>query len=213
MADGCLQRRRPAAHRPASDRSGVPRVRGRLEIGQMRRPSKSFWRRSAAEQDAFLRELLLIDVAYRRQLGQQPTAEEYEARFPGHGQLIGAALSHESASAEQDRRGAELDGDGSPGPLASAAVPSSDARAGRPIGPFRDSQAVGSRRNGQCLPCPRHGTGHRRGDQGAAQGQARVEGDHGSLAQEARNVVELDHPSIVRVHYLGRDEAMTGRLW
>lgn len=34
------------------------------------------------ERQALLRELVLIEVEYRRQLGQEPSAEEYRARFP-----------------------------------------------------------------------------------------------------------------------------------
>jgi serine/threonine protein kinase len=41
-----------------------------------------------AGQPALVRELLLLDVALRRDRGERPTAEEYRARFPGHGDLI-----------------------------------------------------------------------------------------------------------------------------
>ena len=45
-----------------------------------------------AEQAALLRELLLIDTAYRRQRGQKPTLAEYEVRFPAHRTVIAEAL-------------------------------------------------------------------------------------------------------------------------
>lgn len=36
-----------------------------------------------AERAALLRELLLIDVACRRQRGEEPAPADYQARFPG----------------------------------------------------------------------------------------------------------------------------------
>ena len=44
------------------------------------------------ERAELLRELLLIDVAYRRQRGEEPKAEEYEGRFPTYGKAIAAAF-------------------------------------------------------------------------------------------------------------------------
>jgi serine/threonine protein kinase len=40
-----------------------------------------------------LRELLKVELAYRIQNGEQPTAEEYRALFPGNGDLIAAMFS------------------------------------------------------------------------------------------------------------------------
>src|SRR5262249_16686426 len=44
----------------------------------------------AGEEDrpALLRELLALDLAYRRRAGEAPRAEEYLRRFPAHADLI-----------------------------------------------------------------------------------------------------------------------------
>ena len=39
-------------------------------------------------QSALLTELLLLDLDYRRRLGEQPSAKEYRARFPRHDNVI-----------------------------------------------------------------------------------------------------------------------------
>lgn len=40
-----------------------------------------------------LRELLYLEIVYRRQRGERPTVDEYRARFPEHGDLIATELS------------------------------------------------------------------------------------------------------------------------
>jgi serine/threonine-protein kinase len=59
---------------------------------------------AGAERDAFLRELLILELAYRRRDGQTPTFEEYAARFPERVTLIGSLLgSPEDAAERRDR--------------------------------------------------------------------------------------------------------------
>src|SRR5689334_15108263 len=48
---------------------------------------------AGSERQALLRELLLLDLHYRRQRGETPTAEDYQARFPGDDDLIRAACA------------------------------------------------------------------------------------------------------------------------
>jgi serine/threonine-protein kinase len=45
------------------------------------------------EQQALLRELLLVDLHYRGRLGEKPTPEEYRARFPQAVEMIDAVLA------------------------------------------------------------------------------------------------------------------------
>jgi eukaryotic-like serine/threonine-protein kinase len=45
---------------------------------------------AGTERSVLLSELLLLDLDYRRHLGEQPTAEEYRARFPTNDRLIDA---------------------------------------------------------------------------------------------------------------------------
>jgi eukaryotic-like serine/threonine-protein kinase len=56
------------------------------------RPSlEEFWEKGEASPD-LLRELLVLDVAYRTRSGERPRPDEYLARFPGHESTIGDAL-------------------------------------------------------------------------------------------------------------------------
>jgi len=59
--------------------------------GRQPRPEDYLGEMPAAGRPALVRELLL-DVALRRERGERPTAAEYRGRFPGHGDLIDAAL-------------------------------------------------------------------------------------------------------------------------
>ncbi len=43
-------------------------------------------------QSALLRELLVLELAYRRQIGEQPTQEDYQVRFPTQGEIIASAF-------------------------------------------------------------------------------------------------------------------------
>lgn len=60
-----------------------------------------------AEQTELLRELLLIELAYRRRRGEQPKAEEYEARFSSGSKVIAEAFQ-EGTAAERGEKGATL---------------------------------------------------------------------------------------------------------
>ena len=48
------------------------------------------------EHRASLRELLALDLAYRRHGGESPTHDEYRIRFPAHFDLIDAAFDEAS---------------------------------------------------------------------------------------------------------------------
>jgi serine/threonine protein kinase len=49
-----------------------------------------------------LREMLKVDLAYRVQLGEQPTAQDYQAHFPAHANLIEAVFETISAKHASD---------------------------------------------------------------------------------------------------------------
>src|SRR5262249_45662734 len=55
-----------------------------------RRPQIEAYLAEAAEHDspALLRELLLLELEFRTANGEQPTLDEYRARFPGHDTVI-----------------------------------------------------------------------------------------------------------------------------
>ncbi len=65
------------------------------KAGQRPKPEEFLQDVPAEEQAALLRELLLLDVHYRKSLGETPTAADYEQRFPGHEELIRSLLSLE----------------------------------------------------------------------------------------------------------------------
>ena len=58
---------------------------------------------SEPERAALLRELLLIDVAYSRERGREPKAQEYEVRLPAYRNVIGEILLRGATRAAQDR--------------------------------------------------------------------------------------------------------------
>jgi serine/threonine-protein kinase len=47
---------------------------------------------SPREREALLAELLVLEIDYRRRRGEEPTAEEYDGRFPEHSETIREAL-------------------------------------------------------------------------------------------------------------------------
>ena len=51
---------------------------------------------AAPGRDELLRGLLALEVFYRRRLGEDPTAGDDQARFPGHGRLIAGVLAEEA---------------------------------------------------------------------------------------------------------------------
>ena len=66
-----------------------------------RRPSieDSVGEVAGPERRALLRELLALDLAYRRRGGEPPTPDEYRMRFPAHVDLIDAAFDEAGSMA------------------------------------------------------------------------------------------------------------------
>lgn len=60
--------------------------------------------RDGHEQPFLLQELLILDLVYRRQAGEQPVPEDYTARFPTDTALIRAAFATETAAADETSR-------------------------------------------------------------------------------------------------------------
>jgi serine/threonine protein kinase len=85
-----------------------------------------------AERSALLRELLLLEVDYRRLAGEQPRAEEFLARFPDLDRVWLAGV----LSTVLTRAATVPDGD--------SAGATGDALIGRRIGPYLIEQRIGS---------------------------------------------------------------------
>jgi tetratricopeptide (TPR) repeat protein len=79
---------------------------------------------SGPEREALLRELLVIEVVWRRRLGERPAADEYRARFPDDAGAIDDALEEAEWPGPDRGPGAAPDGDDRPDP---AAGPARDA--------------------------------------------------------------------------------------
>ena len=54
------------------------------------------------ERSVLWHELLVLELVYRRRQGEQPTPEEYRARFPARANLVGKALGEAGLSVRQD---------------------------------------------------------------------------------------------------------------
>ncbi len=54
------------------------------------------------EQSTLWHELLVLELVYRRRQGEQPTLEEYQARFPAQVNLVGKALGEAHLTVPQD---------------------------------------------------------------------------------------------------------------
>ena len=159
-----------------------------------------------ARRAALFRELLVLELAYRRRAGERPTPEEYRSRFPEHAELIEAVFSepiafHGNGTDHLPTR--QTAGDDGPG--STQAPPAGDA----------DSDSAGPRYQIRKL--------HARGGLGEVfeaydrelrrkvalkQMQARHADSPESRARfvrEAEITGRLEHPGIVPVYGLSRD--------
>jgi WD40 repeat protein/Flp pilus assembly protein TadD/tRNA A-37 threonylcarbamoyl transferase component Bud32 len=143
---------------------------------------------------ALLRELLVLELAYRRKTGERPRPAEYLARFPGQSAAIGAAFAALPEPATALGEGAaETD-------AMATSVDETTAAGGRfQILRFHDRGALGEVYVARDLELHR--------DVALKQ----IRGEHADDAQRrARFVVEaeitgaLEHPGIVPVYGLGR---------
>jgi serine/threonine-protein kinase len=66
------------------------------KAGQRPRLEDYLYQAEKPERQALLRELLILELHYRRRKGERPTAEEYHQHFPGQQDLIGALLGRDT---------------------------------------------------------------------------------------------------------------------
>src|SRR5262245_1377081 len=59
---------------------------------------------SSAEQPQLLHELLMLELWYRYQNGEQPDPEEYRQRFPPHAELVDTVFSEVDQSTPRESR-------------------------------------------------------------------------------------------------------------
>jgi hypothetical protein len=86
----------PAPPLPPHEGRLVDEVCDRFEQGWrggLRPPIEHYLGRAPdSARTALLRELLALELVYRRQAGEQPSADEYVGRFPDHAGLIACAF-------------------------------------------------------------------------------------------------------------------------
>ena len=145
-----------------------------------------------AERAIFFRELLLVDIAYRRQRGEAPAAAEFEARFPDRCRLIAAALAQGSLCGERNTRAAAVAEEASWATSGGTDNPAELLAPGHRLGHYEICSLLGQGGMGSVYLAARSGTGRRRGDQGAAAG--RVAGDHRRPVEEAAQRREVEPP-------------------
>jgi serine/threonine protein kinase/formylglycine-generating enzyme required for sulfatase activity/tetratricopeptide (TPR) repeat protein len=158
----------------------------------------------AAEYAALLRELLAVELAYRRSEGASPSLEEYRQRFPGHAELVAQAFGEEAESVGLDA--GEVDSSCSSG--STGHEPASTPEPGQParLGRYRITGTLGKGTFGVVY-------------QGYDDDLQRVVaikvphrehvsemGDIEAYLREARMLASLDHPHIVPVHDFGRSD-------
>jgi serine/threonine protein kinase len=153
-----------------------------------------------AERSHLLRELLALELVYRRQGGETPTAEDYQQRFPEHAELVKAAFHN---AAEAKGKAESSDQQVSTGPdVAHADEPAQPLQLGR----YKITAKLGAGgfgivyrgydeelRRDVAIKVPHH------------QRITEPEDVEKYLA-EARILASLDHPHIVPVYDVGRTE-------
>jgi hypothetical protein len=109
--------------------AGCRRFEADRKAGRQPRLEDFLGQAEGVERLPLLRELLLLEIHYRRLDGEQPTAEEYHARFPDAPSLINSLLTAEPTT--HDSRRAESTGpylSALPGAAPIPAVPGSEVR-------------------------------------------------------------------------------------
>ena len=192
------------------DRRGLRPVRGRLARGRTSRPGRLPPRRPGPARAALFRELLALDLEYRRGDGERPDAGDYRARFPEY--------------PRRDRRGVRADRptrrrDGRPTEADPGATRPTDGR--RPAVEAADDAAEALRAAGYEVvrELGRGGMGVvYRAHQVALDrtvalkvirsGGFATEAERRRFRNEAEAVAQLDHPHIVPIFEVGESRGL-----
>jgi eukaryotic-like serine/threonine-protein kinase len=165
-----------------------------------------------AERAARLRELLALEVEFRRRRGDRPAPSDYEARFPGEGPIIGEVLGMGRIAAGRPATPAGAD------PTADSSFTSTAPESAGPDDPGRrhaDGPAPGGPRFLRVRPLARGGLGEvyeaRDAELNRRVALKEIQGRHADdpdsrarFLLEAEVTGGLEHPGIVPVYGLGR---------
>ena len=95
-----------------------------------------------------LRELLIVELDYRGQQGEQPTVEEYQALFPDHANLVPAVFGE--AMDQRNRSQGTTTPPNSAAAVAEPPPPSESPRAPESIGRYEVVRRLGEGPSGTC---------------------------------------------------------------
>lgn len=151
------------------------------------------------DQETLLSELLPLDVEYRRAHGEQPSIDEYLARFPGHTRLVRRALDVESESIHRSLDSTVVDRRDWLQPAAQLPAPPTH------LGRYQLTAVIGRGSFGEvwCAHDPDL-------DRDVALKTLRSDREYTPDAvkqflQEGRKLARLQHAGVVRVHDVGHD--------
>jgi serine/threonine protein kinase len=151
------------------------------------------------DRPALLRELLAVELAHRRRSGQPPTLEEYQGRFPDHGELVAGVFRCGVPTRLERNQPAEMPTRDPPteAPTDWPSIPNYEILARLDTGGMGVIYKARHLRFGVTLALKMIRTGR------AATGE-----DLARFHVEARAIAALHHPHIVRIYDYGEHQGL-----
>ncbi|MBV9124206.1 MAG: serine/threonine protein kinase [Planctomycetes bacterium] len=154
------------------------------------------------ERSALLRELLALELEYRRRVGAMPTPEEFQARFPGHEHLLRDLFQvfREATTVSYHSEGERTS---PPRP-----TPTDDAEAGFVVGNYHLLERLG--RGGMGVVYKAWQTNLKRIvalKRIRAGTQARPD-ELARFRNEAEAVAQLQHPNLIQIYEIGEHQGL-----
>ena len=138
--------------------------------------------------------LVKLDVEYRAQNGESPTADEYAERFPEHAALIRDKLNHLLQTTLKEQHAAPI-----PATLAEPPAKPTDEVSSRQIGPYKILQPIGHGGMGQVFMAEQHEPVRRRVALKIIKTDTPSKEILGRFEAERQALAMMDHQNIARV--------------